>query len=815
MLMSSANYVRPDPLTFKVIRKSTTRESEKIREKVRECWKENLDYWKKREKGKALNLTADCIVKEIKEEIRLYHKELEIGKSYDVPFVILPADTRFPGFLNSIGDHMITTSAFAVSVALSMYDKGLLGDVIYPFLGNNSWDREILRGFIRLAALLHDLGKMPPCNHAERSYEYIKKIFSEDGELAEALALTASRHHYGKYTSQDRRPSNILEWIVAFADKVSSSSRSIVFRETDLNSGKESMMNFLRRTRGFKEIGYNIGSDEDLKRIEDLIRNGHVEEDEDFSGVRTYGFLDRDEKASLRVNNMLINSEQKLLGIVNAKRELLGEKGEERLVSMYFFEIPSIKSYVSRGTSLKVYAGYSLLIDYLNHEISRRIQEKVGPECVISDEGGSVLAITPSTFKTEEILTGVLDPEKGELRFFKYRDFKEDFLLSEFFLGPKEVWEGWGEKSPYLRDSVRSFGSLVSKFLSHASSSEIKPSSELGKERRIPINNTCKECKMNPKEEGDLCGACKLAQDMYVEFRNSVQSLLGGKAHPGKRVEVLRAFNIIRELIDDLKESKKDVAGIKVPITVDEWDEDHGGSGWIAFFDADGDNFGKLKSNATTLTQYIAILNGLSFYIYYSIERGLLYTIEKKGEVNFVPLILGGDDIIFLLRGDDVFLFSEGMDMALKNATYSRRGGELERKATDADPYMWFGISAGVFLSNKVDYPFILGKEEAERLQGISKEYSKTKVQSKLKGAGLITSFLSSKFGGTEEVSSFPGLVLSRENVKGLSEYMSEFYKSGLNTKNMRELLKYIKEDKISLTYKMQVHYKGWSVRDN
>lgn len=57
------------------------------------------------------------------------------------------------------------------------------------------------------------------------------------------------------------------------------------------------MMNFLRRTRGFKEIGYNIGSDEDLKRIEDLIRNGHVEEDEDFSGVRTYGFLDRDEKA--------------------------------------------------------------------------------------------------------------------------------------------------------------------------------------------------------------------------------------------------------------------------------------------------------------------------------------------------------------------------------------------------------------------------------------------------------------------------------------------------------------------------------------
>ncbi|WP_054839413.1 hypothetical protein [Sulfuracidifex metallicus] len=128
---------------------------------------------------------------------------------------------------------------------------------------------------------------------------------------------------------------------------------------------------------------------------------------------------------------------------------------------------------------------------------------------------------------------------------------------------------------------------------------------------------------------------------------------------------------------------------------------------------------------------------------------------------------------------------------------------------------MWFGISAGVFLSNKVDYPFILGKEEAERLQGISKEYSKTKVQSKLKGAGLITSFLSSKFGGTEEVSSFPGLVLSRENVKGLSEYMSEFYKSGLNTKNMRELLKYIKEDKISLTYKMQVHYKGWSVRDN
>jgi len=55
--------------------------------------------------------------------------------------------------------------------------------------------------------------------------------------------------------------------------------------------------------------------------------------------------------------------------LIEAERQL-GAEGE-KLISLVYFEIPSIKGYLSRGRSLKVYAGYSLMIDAVNHRFSR------------------------------------------------------------------------------------------------------------------------------------------------------------------------------------------------------------------------------------------------------------------------------------------------------------------------------------------------------------------------------------------------------------------------------------------------------------
>ncbi|AWR98086.1 HD domain-containing protein [Acidianus sulfidivorans JP7] len=791
-------YLRIDPLTLSAI----TNVSDSDRTHIINVVKNIVDNVKGKYKcesdcSKFLNEVADQIVESINRGWEYYFKYLLCSRNKDNAFcrevdtnkfpdefyfVLIPADTRFPGFTNSIGDHMITTSAFAVSAALSYYDK--CGKIQ---IGDKTLSREEVRGIVRVAALLHDIGKPPPMGHADRTKDIVFNLFKDiNEEIAKILSNTASRHHYGQ--NYKEKPSNVLEWIIAYADKASSSSRAFLVKDLP-NVFKD----FLDLAKDIQKIGYDVGGQDYLKRIE----NSVSETDEDSDSYRTYGFLSKDENQALNLAKKLIDAEKDLCN---------GEK----LLALYHVEVPSIKSYLKRGRELSIYAGYSLLIDSFIHEVSDYIKENVGKEAVISDEGGSVLAIVPSTFNLD--LKNFISKTFGSsdiLPFDFLRESKMEFKFAEAHLGPVTNWKGWNNKNPYVRDSVRSFGSLLSKFFSGEYTKTLilfKPLSESPKE-------LCSKCKINPAYSDDTCLSCSLAEKFYRTYRQMITGSAGGSNKEEDMIKKLRSFKLIEELREIL--DKNQSGYVNVPSTIDDFEKRVGTgeknldySRNPALFVADGDNFGMIKSNASTLTQYIEITRRFTYMIYYSLLYALTRVAEfnsnlfQTGYVELVPILIGGDDISIIITAQNLLQFAYYLDEALEsiNGRVKKGDGKYENiadKIKEKKPYIWFGISAGAYIYSDTAYPLFLAREEAETLEHISKKASKTNFQTNYVGSGLILTIISDKFMYEEEnnVLSFLG-----QQAKDIYRHLSTLESGGIS---YRKLLDYVKfnEDEIRILY--------------
>jgi len=833
-------YVRPDPVTFDVVvrvddrwRERTLNLLKKLFRKATEIAGISLDLgslpcakW-----GELLNRFSDLVVEEIRREVKDYFKYKILGEGNSgvsgvlvdleqLPFAVIPADTRFPGFTNSLGEHLLTTSAFAVSVGLSLFDKRGIRAPEYN-LDECLRSREFVRGFIRTASLLHDVGKMPPVGHAERTKKVVRDLFG-DNSVGIAISEAASRHHYRRGLADELTPRNDVEWIVAFADKMSASSRSMLIkpegsRSQEVEEAKAKFRRLVEYAKRFRGIGYSTTELSDLEEMERLLNGERISEEEDAEGLRTYGFLSPNEEDALTLNRRLIEAERQL-----------GAEGE-KLISLVYFEIPSIKGYLSRGRSLKVYAGYSLMIDAVNHRFSRLISEIVGPEAVISDEGGAVLALVPSTLREEELERRFTDREK-RLRFFAWRLYKEEFLMAEMLLGPREVWRGvtgQGVGDPYARDIVRSFGTTLAKFLRNVGSK--------GTIRNVPsggdfdADEACEECKVRPRTVGKrLCEACQEASELYEKYRGLIMGLRESEYDRGEAEDLraLRSYSLFEELTT-LRESFGLKVQARVPLTFDEW-KGKSSDSWIWFVAGDGDNFGHLKTMATTLSNYLGILNVLSFSIYYSIIYGItessksLSRERSGGEgdsqgsgIDLVPLLLGGDDFVFAVRGDQGPFLLYYMDEALRKLA-GESTDERDVKGEDdaafvrrSKPYLWFGISTGVYSTKDLKFPYFLGVERAEELQGFSKGFSKGVVRErKLYGAGLIVTASNDRFfgvnmGGAEE-SYYPMFMVPRGGLRNFKELASEYCKARgfLDVKKMRKLIK-IGRNPLTLSYEV------------
>jgi len=133
----------------------------------------------------------------------------------------------------------------------------------------------------------------------------------------------------------------------------------------------------------------------------------------------------------------------------------------------------------------------------------------------------------------------------------------------------------------------------------------------------------CLECKTNERINGsELCEQCSKAEQWYKNFRKLVI----------KGENVTSEFKILRELrsvrlVEDLK--KEVGVNIDIPETLDEWAGRDGSpvqqKEYIVYVTADGDNFGMMKSSASTVTHYLSIVTTLTDMIYFP----LLYSLKK------------------------------------------------------------------------------------------------------------------------------------------------------------------------------------------
>ncbi|ARM74588.1 HD domain-containing protein [Acidianus manzaensis] len=782
-------YIWMDPLTLSAIEKVEDSDRNKtvgviqnIINKVFDGKQCNSDC------AKFLNEVADGIVEAINKGWEEYFKSSLWGEKAgdEIYFVLIPADTRFPGFVNSLGDHMLTTSAFAVSAALAYYDLGCGELEAYGI----KFDRELLRGFVRVAALLHDIGKPPVNGHAKRTEEIIKQLFSGKmpPNLVDALSKASSHHHYGRFYPEEVRPSNFIEWIVAFSDKASASSRSFLIK-----GKKDEFDNFVELALRIQNNKlYDLGGSDYLNSI----RNRNSEGEEDDENLRTYGFLNNDEDKAIDLAKTLRKAENKLCG-------------NKKLLSFYHFEIPSIKSYLKRGRELSVYAGYSIMIDSIIHRVSNEIKKRVGSEAVISDEGGSVLAIVPSSFDSSKIINCVLKNAPFEM----IREGKMDFAFAEAHLGPEEIWRGWSGKDAYDRDSIRGFGSLLSKFFSEQ---ETKIVCEPEKSDRL-----CEKCKMNPATEEGSCKLCKSAEDYYKTFYNAYRTLMGEGTEEElegnekyKDVKELRMYKLSKDLIDLLE--KDNIRKPQIIGSLDNLNKDISGKDLEVderripcLIVGDGDNFGSLKSNASTLTHYISITRRFTYMIYYSI----LYALENVAKDNYVmlesanalnrlpviefyPILLGGDDFSLIIPAQNVLRFSCYMDQALTTLNGRIEKGKMQipqnlaSMLTNKRPYEWFGISAGAYIYSNTSYPLFLAREKAEDLEHMSKRYSKNELQKRYNGSGFIVSILDDKYINAYEGGSKRGVTILGNEAKKVLDDIKELEESGIS---YRKILDYVK----------------------
>lgn len=684
--------------------------------------------------GKFLNTFADVLVTKINEAWEGYYRSLMGLKGELNPFITVPADTRFPGIVNSLADHMVTTSAFAVSAILSLYDKMYKDTgLTCEFEGINVKfnDREFLRGFVRVAALLHDIGKPPPTGHTKRTYDLIYELFKDINEgLAKALANAASKHHYGK--NYDKQPSNDIEWVIAYADKASASSRGFIIKEKEIY---KKLIDFVKT---LSKWGYEIGNSEDLDLLKRMIEGGTVNlsEEEDYQQFRTYGMFNSDEQKVIDLARELINAEKRLL-----------RGKDDKLLAIFYFEIPSIKSYLNRGRELTVYTGYSMLIDSIIHEVSMRLKKEVGEEVVISDEGGSVLAIVPSTLDVNKIL------DIKELKYFAIKYGLFPFYFAEAHLGPKENWTGWDGQDPYERDIYRGFGALMMKAFSEFDKEDVRL--PVSSKEQVEIDKLCKACRVNKRKDGsDYCEACDLAREYYKTFRSlAMEEKTEGEI--AEKLKRLRIFKLTKEII----------GGIVLPKTLDDLNKKCVNRVYVGdesklderrypvLIVADGDNFGSIKSSAPTLVQYLEITRFFTWIIYTGVLYAINNTVSKIGDevcVEFYPILLGGDDFSVLTTSQVLPIFAYYLNEALRKVggwlkksdlleglSY-REEEDITEKIRTPKPYQLFTFSAGAYVMKSTTYPLFLAREEAESLEKVSKKYSKTILSNNYNGSGLI-----------------------------------------------------------------------------
>ncbi|MEM3504967.1 MAG: HD domain-containing protein [Archaeoglobaceae archaeon] len=654
-------------------------------------------------------------IKEFNDFITNFLKNSKIGD--------LPADTRFPGFFSSLADHSLSTSAIAVPLALELRKRGI--DFSLEYSGRFAEilkEEDSLKEIVRCAALLHDIGKQPPMQHDERTRKYVREILelAGFGEIAGEIALCASRHHYRWGKIEEYKPETKLEWVIAIADKVSVADRMI-----SLDERTTEVCNWIRQKLN------NLIEPEDGEKIEKLIR-----------------YLEKKEINKELEFLIPLNPQEMDRRIFNLK-EVFGVDPE---LGVLCLEIAGIQKFINASDFRKYISGASVLLENVLREVGDMLANTISPESVIYAKGGSLLAIIPASYYNE-IREKILNHFKNRTLIVKPKlPSRFRYRLYEFKYGPKFFLDSQSEPSIKRRN----FGEIVSRTLSFLEVEE-----EIGNSVVIPVGEICKYCYEFKAEEylGEenerICKRCHLVVEEHKITKELFLFTLDlEKVEVGESSKISNElFQKIVKRFEEKTKNSRVIAELKFKglrkvkfRSVPTWnylgrqhffgrDE---GTYDIVFIKGDGDNFGKVKEAASSITLFKwisktlddviegSIVESFSEILVKMLELAKLHKWDSEEielEIPFDIVFVGGDDFLVLLDPAFVFTFVEKFRKNVQKILGSKKD-RFEKEIHEALSMFPLGVSMGIaIVKNRV--PIKATIEVLNEMVGIAKIRSK------------------------------------------------------------------------------------------
>lgn len=641
----------------------------------------------------------------------------------------IPADTRFPGYFSSLADHALATAAIAVPLAVEIFNKG------YDF--GKDYENDLLKNslrnirgvveIVRFLSLLHDVGKHPPNGHCERAREYINNILKRFGlEEFYELAESAARHHYGISTKDENRPRTMLEWVIAFSDKISSTQERGISGE--IAKLREPYNWLLERDT------------ENKVKIEKFLKFlGKV--DQYIDDPEIYTLVPINTQQIQKLDERIFNSSQIL--------------GEVRL-GVFCLEVAGIQKFVTASDYRKYLSGASALIDEALNDVRLEIEKMLCPECVIYSKGGSLLAIIPPSFlyKLKEKASKIFE-EKTKTARLKLPENIE-FELWELKYGPQSFWRDDVGSDVKLRlVERRNFGSVVSSVIS-----SLKTTEKTGETEIIGVGEICPLCNEYKKseykhmvddEETYICERCNFVVETHRKLKEK-EGVIQIKIKESKvavdiplgsqdiSTSYSRIIWRIRETLEKrLKNNpivaeyhSKGVCRINF-IPIKTWDylgRQHIAKDYakddevydVAFIKGDGDNFGKIKGSMSSIALYRRTSEMFEDVIEGSIADALTEVILKQLEIRvekdvrdnlilelpFDVVFIGGDDFLIVIDAAFVFIFLMTFRKSLQ-AKLGNKKEKFEKEKHEPLSIVPLGVSMGIaIVKNKMPFKSIL-----------------------------------------------------------------------------------------------------------
>lgn len=639
---------------------------------------------------------------------------------------LIPSDTRFPGYYSSLADHVLATASIAVPLAVEVLKRGFdfASEYENEELKNILYEKNV-KGVIevtRLLSLLHDVGKHPPREHYIRTREYVKKFldsFGLDG-ISEPIAKSASRHHYRYDIAEEFKPKNKLEWIVAFADKISSTQeRGISGEFTEL----------VEPYRWLLRVG---NGEENTERIERIVNFIEYIKSRKWDTVKNY-IDDSILYTTIPINfSQLQKIDEKIFDASN----ILDAK-----IGVLCIEVAGIHKFVTASDYKKYISGASALIDDALNEAKREIEKMLCPECIIYAKGGSLLAIIPPSYfkEIEEKICRVFEDKTRVVRLKLPKSI--EFELWELKYGPRVYRIDNTDIEMLLKlAEKRNFGSVVSSVIDSLETTE-----EVGNPEIIRVGEICPICHEYRKSEhkrlidGEerVCKRCYLAIKKDEELRGKGIYIINlEKEQPEVKTPIELKPDIsytgiikkVREILENKLRNNPVVAEFKLRgvnginfVPVRTWDcigRQHIGRDYseecdevydIAFIKGDGDNFGKIKGDMSSITLYRQISKLFEEIIEGSIAEALSEVILKQLEIKlekdvkdslmlelpFDVVFVGGDDFLVLIDAAFIFIFLMAFRESLQKKL-GKRKDKYDKNENESLSIIPLGVSMGV-----------------------------------------------------------------------------------------------------------------------